>query len=105
MNFDANWYGYLFDDMKWQAYEEDRKNTQELGVEDHYVGTDIDAMEWIAYRMPLSPVQRPTWDEAVLKEAGMQSVSSRRDIGSLLLSEVEQINYAATPIFMVRAEK
>ena len=62
-------------------------------------------MERIAYQMPLSPVQRPTWDEAVLKEAGVQSVSSRQDIGSMLLSEVEQINYAATPIFMVRAEK
>ena len=105
LNFDANWYGYLFDEKKRQAYEEDRKNTQELGVEDHYVGTDIDAMERIAYQMPLSPVQRPTWDEAVLKEAGVQSVSSRQDIGSMLLSEVEQINYAATPIFMVRAEK
>ena len=70
-------------------------------MDDHYVGTDIDAMERIAYQMPLSPVQRPTWDEAVLKEC-VQSVSSRRDIGSLLLSEVEQINYAATPIFMVR---
>ena len=45
LNFDANWYGYLFDEKKRQAYEEDRKNTQELGVEDHYVGTDIDAME------------------------------------------------------------
>ena len=105
LNFDANWYGYLFDEKKRQAYEEDRKNTQELGVEDHYVGTDIDAMERIAYQMPLSPVQRPTWDEAVLKEEGVQSVSSRQDIGSMLLSEVEQINYAATPIFMVRAEK
>lgn len=48
LNFDANWYGYLFDEKKRQAYEEDRKNTQELGVEDHYVGTDIDAMERIA---------------------------------------------------------
>lgn len=105
LNFDANWYGYLFDEEKRAAYEKDRRKTIELGMEDHYTCTDIDAMERIAYRMPLSPVGRPTWDLALLREIGMQQVEARTDIAGLLLSQVEQVNYAATPIFLVRGVK
>ena len=105
LNFDANWYGYLFDDKKRADYEKDRRKTIELGMEDHYTCTDIDAMERIAYRMPLSPVERPAWDLDLLREMGMQHVEARCDIGGQVLSEVEQVNYAATPIFMVRAMK
>mgnify|MGYP000370505004 CR=1 FL=1 len=28
LNFDANWYGYLYDDKKREAYENDRKNVE-----------------------------------------------------------------------------
>lgn len=105
LNFDANWYGYLFDDKKRADYEKDRRKTIELGIEDHYTCTDIDAMERIAYRMPLSPVERPAWDLEVLREIGMQQVEARTDIAGLLLSQVEQVNYAATPIFLVRGVK
>ncbi len=105
LNFDANWYGYLFDEEKRAAYEKDRRKTIELGIEDHYTSTDIDAMERIAYRMPLSPVERPAWDLDLLRETGMQQVEARCDIGGQVLSEVEQVNYAATPIFMVRGVK
>ena len=43
LNFDANWYNYLYDaDLK-QQYEQDRRNVQQNDLEDHYLSTDIDA--------------------------------------------------------------
>ena len=33
LNFDANWYRYLYDDSLKEGYKSDRKNTVEAGVE------------------------------------------------------------------------
>ena len=72
--YDANWYGYLYDDAKRDAYEKDRLHTAELGVKDEYEGTDIDAMEAIARKAPLSGIMRPQWDEQVLKQFGTREI-------------------------------
>ena len=45
LNFDANWYGYLYDEEKKEAYEADRKKVEEQQLDDHYLCTDIDRME------------------------------------------------------------
>src|SRR5699024_4856370 len=63
LNFDANWYGYLYDEEKRRAYEQDRKNVESRRMDDHYLCTDIDAMEKIALQVPLSRIVRPQWDE------------------------------------------
>lgn len=105
LNFDANWYGYLYDEEKRAAYERDRSAVEESGMEDHYTCTDIDTMEAIAYQMPLSPVMRPAWDVQVIHELPGIDVSFEENVGERLWSEVEKINYAATPMFMVRAVK
>ena len=52
LNFDANWYGYLYDEEKRQSYEEDRKSVESENLDDHYLCTDIDRMEKIALQMP-----------------------------------------------------
>ena len=75
LNFDANWYGYLYDEEKREAYEQDRKNVESQSLEDHYLCTDIDAMERIARKVPLSHITRPQWDTEVMEETGFEEIS------------------------------
>ena len=62
LNFDANWYAYLFDEKAQAAYDQDRINSAEQGVWDQNVGENFDVMEDIARRVPLSSIRRPAWD-------------------------------------------
>lgn len=105
LNFDANWYQHLFDDQKRREYEEDRKKVEEASMEDHYTCTDIDTMEAIARRIPLSPVCRPQWDCQVLDQIGFETVEVDLDVWDRVLSPVEKLNYASTPVFMIKAIK
>lgn len=105
LNFDANWYSHLFDKEKRRGYEEDRKNVERLRLEDHYTGTDIDEMECIARQVPLSPVVRPAWDVGALKNAGFQSICTDESVWQRVWSETEKVNYASTPMFLIKAVK
>lgn len=105
LNFDANWYGYLYDEEKRQSYEEDRKIVENENLDDHYLCTDIDRMEKIALQMPLSAIERPVWDRNILKEIGFESVSIDLDIWERVWSQEEKLNYHSTPMFMICAEK
>lgn len=105
INFDANWYNYLYDDVLKAAFEQDRLKVAEHNFEDHYLTTDMDAMERIALQVPLSAIQRPTWDIKVLQNCGMKHIVINNDINDSVLSEVERVNYASTPYFMVTAVK
>lgn len=51
---------------EWQ-YEKDRENVERSQLDDHYLCTDIDRMEEIAKKVPLSAKNRPGWDVEVLK--------------------------------------
>ena len=103
LNFDANWYAYLYDDEARELYERDRMNVEAQGLDDHYTCTDIDAMEDIAREMPLSRISRPAWDVRILSEIGMTGIVAAEDIGGSVWSKTEQVNYAATPMFMISA--
>lgn len=105
LNFDANWYGYLYDEEKKEAYEADRKKVEEQQLDDHYLCTDIDRMENIARQVPLSAMERPTWDTKVLESLGVCSIRTDSEIWKRVWSEEERLNYASTPMFLVRAEK
>jgi ubiquinone/menaquinone biosynthesis C-methylase UbiE len=105
LNFDANWYGYLYDEKKKKAYEHDRYMVSKMGVEDHYTCTDINAMEKIAIKVPLSKLLRPQWDIEKLKELEMVEIEVDELIGESVLSQTEKINYASTPLFMIKAVK
>lgn len=105
LNFDANWYRYLYDDEKREAYENDRKNVENTDMDDHYTCTDIDRMEKIALQMPLSAIGRPDWDRRVLKSVGFSSVFVDETIWQRVWSEEEKLNYASTPMFMIEAVK
>ena len=104
LNFDANWYSYLYDDAAKEAYERDRANSAASNIEDRNVGENFDVMEEIARRVPLSSVQRPGWDLEVLRDLGM-SVTSDDDVWQRVWSQEEKINFASTPMFLVRGRK
>lgn len=105
LNFDANWYGYLYDEEKKEAYEADWKKVEEQQLDDHYLCTDIDRMENIARQVPLSAMERPAWDTKVLESLGVCSIQTDSEIWKRVWSEEERLNYASTPMFLVRAEK
>ena len=104
MNFDANWYRYLFDDEARDAYEQDRENSADEGLADLNVGDNFDRMEQIARQIPLSKANRPVWDVETLMNLGL-SVEADTRIWERVWSHQEKINFASTPMFLVRGEK
>ena len=104
INFDANWYHYLYDDEKRVGYEADRAKSEELQLEDQNVGENFDVMEEIAREMPLSRIDRPAWDLAVLSGLGMRAEADT-DVWQKVWTQQEKVNFASTPMFMVTAVK
>lgn len=105
LNFDANWYRYLYDDQLRAEYEKDRKMVKKRQMEDHYLCTDIDRMEEIARRLPLSQAIRPDWDMTVLNLLMTSSVRADDRIWERVWSEEEKVNYGSTPMFSIAAVK
>ena len=105
LNFDANWYGYLYDEEKKKAYEEDRRNVESQCLDDHYLCTDIDRMEEIARQVPLSGISRPSWDLEVLKNQGLSGIAADETVWKRVWSEEEKLNYGSTPMFMICGRK
>jgi ubiquinone/menaquinone biosynthesis C-methylase UbiE len=104
LNFDSNWYGYLFDDSKREQFEADRASSAELGLGDQNLGENFDVMEDIARSMPLSDIKRPEWDITVLSRLGF-SVTTDTDIWKKVWTIQEQTNFSSTPLFMISAVK
>jgi ubiquinone/menaquinone biosynthesis C-methylase UbiE len=105
LNFDANWYHQLFDEGKRQAYEDDRRAVEELGLEDCYGDTDNDAMEDIARQVPMSRVMRPAWDRQILHKYMAKEIYTDEQVWERVWDYSEKMNYASTPMFLVRAVK
>ena len=103
--FDANWYAFLVDEEKKADFDEDRLNVAKQGFEDYNIGENFDVMDTIAKNLPLTGINRPYWDRDLLARLGAPKVSFVEDIGSIVYSEKEKVNYASTPMFMVKAEK
>jgi hypothetical protein len=62
-------------------------------------------MEDIARVLPLTGKNRPEWDEKVLNEFNVKDIKLVEDIGSQVYSEKERVNYASTPMFMIKVRK
>ena len=104
LNFDANWYAYLFDDAARQAFDRDRANSAKQGVCDQNVGENFDVMEDIARRVPLSGIRRPDWDLRQLSKLGL-SAEADETVWQRVWSEEEKLNFASTPLFLVRDQR
>ena len=104
LNFDANWYRYLYDTQAEEGHRSDRENVRTSGAADDTAGTDVAAMESIARRAPLSAHDRPGWDFGVLAALGMD-VSADTEIWRRVWTREEWVNNASTPMFLVEAVK
>ena len=104
LNYDANWYAYLYDDRAQAAFDRDRENSARMGVRDENIGENFDVMEEIARQMPLSNIRRPNWDLELLKSLGLFT-STDEDVWEQVWSAEEKLNFASTPLFLVRARK
>ena len=105
LNFDANWYLYLFDAQARTGWDKDRENAQRLGYPDHCRANKTRAMESIAGNLPLSRVRRPEWDMETLISLGFSQLSIEPDIGKIVWDDIQQVTFASTPMFMITAEK
>ena len=103
--FDANWYAYLVNDEKRQAYEQDRENIRNSDYEDHGAYAESHIMEEISRHLPMTARRRPQWDLVALLDLGFRYVSADVDISRHVWNDEEKINYASTPGFLIRAEK
>ena len=104
-NFDADWYGHLYNEEKRSSYEKDRRQTEEQNVEDYYSGTDIEKMEEIARQVPLSRLERPKWDIETMQKAGFLDVSCDEMVWKEVWTEEEIINNSTSPIFLLTGRK
>lgn len=104
-NFDADWYGHLYDEEKRSGYEKDRQRVEEKNLEDYYTGTDIERMEAIARQVLLSRQKRPQWDVEALKNAGLTEVSCDTEVWKQVWTEEEIANNGSTPIFLLSGKK
>ena len=104
LNFDANWYRYLWDHRAQEGHARDRENLKTADVRDENAGTDVDAMEAIARQTPLSRQSRPQWDLSVLAELGIHA-SADEHIWRQVWTREERINNASTPMFLVEGRK
>ena len=105
LNFDANWYAYLFDGAKRAEYVRDRIRVRLAGVEDHESYDEGGIMEDISRSLPLGRLSRPQWDVLALTSLGFSSVSADTSVGNRVWNAEEKLNYASTPCFMIHAIK
>lgn len=104
LNFDANWYRFLYDDEAKSGHHADRQNVAACNAADDTVGTDVAAMEAIAKKAPLSQTLRPAWDIHTLTKLGAK-VTADTEIWRKVWTRDEWINNASTPMFLIRAVK
>ena len=105
LNFDAGWYNYLFDDVLQEAYEKDRENVKDAEVFDFNGYDEAYKMEEIARELVLSRCERPAEDIRMMKDAGFGEVTADQEIWKKVWDDAEKINFASTPLFMLRAVK
>ena len=74
-------------------------------MDDHYTCTDIDAMENIAKQVPLSSIHRPDWDREILTKIAFTTINIISNIWQQVWSNEEKLNYASTPMFLIKAIK
>lgn len=100
--FDAEWYGYLRDDNEKKQYKEFRRFVK---AHSGFVYSKANEMEQMAYEFPLTYQERPQWDIKFWKQFHAKSVSCIQELNPRIYSEMEQLQYAKTPEFMVCVEK
>ena len=100
--FDANWYGYLRTKDTFRQYQAHRKYVRSSHG---FIYEKAREMERMALEFPLTYQVRPAWDEKFWKTKDVSRVYSMTELNSRIYSQMEQIQYAKTPEFLVVVEK
>lgn len=68
--FDGNHYCYMFD----ERYMEERKSVTHINDHKNMMGVSTEAIDKIAYDLPLSKIIRPQWDKNMLESLGSRII-------------------------------
>ena len=104
LNFDANWYAHLFDEVAAARREQDLRAVLEQGYELDDEQTD-DSLQNVLEVLPLGRQRRPEWDCQCLAALGCHDVSCITPLPEGIMNDYYTRLYAHTPMFMVRAIK
>jgi SAM-dependent methyltransferase len=105
--FDANWYRYLAD----RAVDEQRLHDQAdpsilLRTDDMNPTLEQEAScERIAAHLPMTYLDRPSWDLSMLPLIGYASVEADEDVWQTVWPQDEKEFYRSSPMFMIKATK
>ena len=106
--FDANWHlPYQPGPVREEAIRREREGLKKYGrgyTHDgsyEYIDSELEPENYRVF----GKAQRPDFDMGVLKQLPCTNVSFERDVTKELWSEREKLFYAATPLYMLRAEK
>ncbi len=106
--FDANWHlPYQPGPIREEAIRREREGLKKYGrgyTHDgsyEYIDSALDPENYRVF----GQAQRPDFDTGVLRQLPCKNISFVRDVTEELWSEREKAFYAATPLFMLRAEK
>lgn len=104
--FDANWYLYLYnEDMRIKRTIAHDNFVKKYGnIQDIHQERNR-RCEAIAKNLVLSHEYRPDWDKKAVEAAGLDLATVDEEIWRRVWDEKEQIQNAASPMFMVVAQK
>lgn len=106
LNFDANWYLWLFDNSLKEEYLRNTKELSKLNITNHYTQyPNTQKMEKIAKNLPLSKIYRPKWDKEILRQIGFEIIDCDECIHERIWNEEEKMIYKTSPLFMIHAKK
>lgn len=105
LNFDASWYGYLYDEREPEQRPQSRKSSKEMGIRSDIYYSEAHIMENISRNLILSRCERPEADIKMLMNVGFSRISIDTDVWRRTWSLEEQRYYASTPCFMIKAQK
>ena len=106
LNFDGNWFLYLFDEKLRQQHDDDLRRAAAKGFryETAHRATE-DEMDAMMRALPLSSIVRPDWDEELLRARKGCRVTVDRDLPREVMDDKYATKNEHTPMFMVRIEK
>ena len=104
LNFDANWYAYLFDEVAAAQREQDIQAVRDQGYELDDEQTD-DSLREVLETLPLGRQRRPEWDCRCLEALGCRKVTCRPRLPEGIMNEYYRTLYAHTPMFWVKGIK
>lgn len=105
LNFDAGWYSYLYNAQDKQMWEETQEEVQKQGVFDFNGYEEAHLMEKISKQLLMSRCKRPQVDVDMLLQAEFEHIYLDTKVWERVWDSVEKVNFAATPMFMIRASK